>query len=420
MYKSENDNSSQRRPSKGRLVLWATSLSISVAALASLATLWLSSKPLEFVAASTAPEHVVEALKAMSTEQRDKVSKNVAQQLSKSPLDLTQILRLSALASARGDVAQSDALTLLAANRSHDDARLQANALQIELKRKNFPAALVRIDNLLKTAPQLNDDLFKTLIQFLQNGESFPAMVAKLATRPEWRAQFILTLASDKTVQAPILYALFSELRKAQSPETPDEMRSVLGRLIADKEYDKAYFMWVDSLSDVQLKKAGVVFDGGFELPIDNQYFSWNILPQTNVEARTVPRGPGSTDMVLRLDFSPGRTVYGHVTQLLRLAPGSYRLSGEAKAENLKTPNGMVWRIFCMAETKPIIASTARLVGNNQWDKFSRDFKVPEENCTEQTLRLELDAPTALDSQVEGSVSYDAITIEATEAATGG
>jgi hypothetical protein len=420
MVKTENDISTQRRQRNGRIMLWATSLPIGVAAVVSLGTLWLSAKPMEFVPAKTAPERVVDTLKAMPTAQRDAVSKNVAEQLYKSPLDLTQILRLSALASANGDVAQSEALTLLAANRSHDDGRLQANALQIELKNKNFPAALGRIDNLLKTAPELSDDLLKTLVQFVKNAESFPPMVAKLATRPEWRSQFILTLAADKSVQAPILYALFSELRKAQSAETPDEMRSVLARLISDKEYDKAYFMWVDSLSDAQLKKAGMVFDGGFELPIDNQFFSWNIIPQTNVEARAVQRGPGSTDMVLRLDFSPGRTAYGHLSQLLRLTPGNYRLSGEGKAENLKTPNGMVWRIFCMSETKPVIADTPRMVGSQQWGRFSRDFKVPEQECTEQTLRLELDAPTALDTQVEGSVSYDSITIEPLETEAGG
>lgn len=423
MYKTEaNNNQLPKRGAgkRGIYVLWSITAAILIGACWAIGIVWLDTTPMEFVPAQTAPDRIVETLKAMPVEKRNALSKAVGEQLTINPTDLTQLLRLSALASANGDQSQSEALTLLAANRSHDDARLQANALQIELKRKDFSAALNRIDTLFKTAPELTGDLLKTLIRFAQNAESFPALVTKLIEKPEWRTQFILALTADKTIDAPVLYSVFSELRKGQSGETPYEMRFVLARLLDDKQYDKAYFMWVDSLSDLQLKKAGTIFDGGFELPIDNLFFSWSIVPMPNVEARTVARAPGSTDMVLRLDFSPARTPYENVSQILRLSPGAFKLSYEAKADNLKTSNGLVWRLYCLGQTPIKIGETPRLVGSQPWGRYSIDFQIPEQDCAQQVMRLYLDAPTPLDAQVEGSASFDSFSIDPTVTETGG
>lgn len=423
MYRTDSNNinvAKKGATNRGTVALWGFSAAVLLGAGLSMFQLAVGSKNIEFLPAKTAPNKVVETLAAMPIERREALSKAVGEQLQKYPTDLTQVLRLAALASANGDAAKAEALTLLAANRSHDDARLQASALQIELKRKNFPAALNRIDNLFKTAPELTGDIIKTLITFSGSAESFPALIAKLVEKPEWRTQFIFALAADKAIEAPVLYSVFSELRKAQSGETPAEMRSVLSRLLDDKQYDKAYFMWVDSLSDLQLKKAGTIFDGGFNLPIDNLFFSWTIVPTSNVEARTVARAPGSTDMVLRLDFTPARTPYQNISQILRLAPGAFKLSYEAKADNLKTPNGVVWRLYCMGQTPIKIGETPRLVGSQQWGRYAIDFQVPEQDCAQQLLRLDLDAPTTLDAQVEGSVSFDSFSIDPAVTESGG
>jgi hypothetical protein len=423
MSNAEYENSQlQNRGRNRRGVFLTTGFTISFLAAAcfALGSVFLKAKPVEFVPANTAQEHVLETLKAIPLEKRNRLAKSVADQLQKSPLDLTHILQLAALASASGDEKQSEVLTLLAANRSHDDASLQANALQIELKHKDFTAALNRIDNLFNTAPQLYGDLLKTLVNFAQNGESFPALIKKLAEKPSWRPSFIPTLAAEKTVEASTLYAVFSELRKIQSNETPEEMHSVLDRLIKDQQFDKAYFMWVDSLTDVQLKKAGTIFDGGFDLPVDNQFFSWTIIPQANVEARTVQRGPGSTDMVYRIDFEPGRTPYAATSQVLRLPSGPFKFTGEAKSENLKTSNGLVWRVTCLGQNPKIIGESPRAIGSQPWARFSVDFLVPEEDCAQQILRLDLDAPTPLDTQVEGSASFDSFAIDPVVENSGG
>ncbi len=423
MYRTDANNNQLPKTGaahRGTAVLWGVTAAIIFTGCFAIGSAWFNAKPMEFVPPQTAPDRIVETLKAMPVEKRSAILKAVGAQLQSNPTDLTQLLRLAALTSANGDESQSEALTLLAANRSHDDARLQANALQIELKRKDFAAALNRIDTLFKTAPELTGDLLKTLIRFAQNAESFPALIAKLIEKPEWRAQFILALTADKTIDAPVLYSVFSELRKGQSGETPYEMRYVLARLLDDKQYDKAYFMWVDSLSDVQLKKAGTIFDGSFELPIDNLFFSWSIVPMPNVEARTVARAPGSIDMVLRLDFTPARTPYENVSQLLRLTPGAYKLSYEAKADNLKTSNGLVWRLYCLGQTPIKIGETPRLVGSQPWGRYGIDLQIPERDCAQQVLRLYLDAPTPLDAQVEGSASFDSFSIDPVVTETGG
>ncbi len=401
-------------------MMWLFSACVAIAGAGSAYTLLSQGKSVDLVPPKTPPDQILNVLKNLTPEQREKLNTSIQNDIRQNPLDLAPVLKLAALASTEGNQQRGDELTLQAAERSHLNPKIQLAALQLELKKNDYTASLDRIDALLKTTPEITRDLFQTMASFTGQPDSLKAIVAKLAERPTWRTSFLLTLAANQNITPQILYALFSELRHTQAPESQEELHGALQRMIQDKDYDKAYFMWVDSLGDIELRKAAAVFDGGFELPAGNQFYSWTILDSPNVETRLTPRAPSSTDMVLRVDFVPARTVYNHLSQMIRLSPGDYTLSGEQKAENLQSTNGMVWRVYCVNDSRNKIGESPRLAGTQQWSRFTTAFTVPETDCPQQTLRLDLDAPTGLDAQVSGSVSYDNLAIEPKIVESGG
>ena len=208
-------------------------------------------------------------------------------------------------------------------------------------------------------------------------------------------------------------YGVLASLRSSPSPPTAAELRQLLTKLIANRDYETAYFVWLDFLSEVDLRKAANIYDGNFELNAQNLLFGWNFEKLKNTDIRIVPRSTSSTDRMLRVEFLNTRDRFAHVWQLLRLAPGNYDFTGEMKADRLATEVGLVWRIYCLGESERPIAATHRLFTASTWAQFETFFEIPKENCPAQRLRLEVDSKAALDQLITGQVYFDNLQLRA-------
>ena len=72
---------------------------------------------------------------------------------------------------------------------------------------------------------------------------------------------------------------------------------------------------------------------------------------------------------------------------------------------------GLEWRISCAGAEIPI-AKTARVTGAvPAWTEFSVAFAVPDADCRAQQVRLALDARSASEQLVTGSIWYDKLQI---------
>lgn len=358
----------------------------------------------------TPPERVMDRLKALPEAERKALQNREREALAQNPMDLSALKNLAVLADVAGDKAQSKALTLLAGKRSLRDLPVQAAVLKINLDRQDYAAALYGLDGLIRAKPERMAELLAVVASFAETGQSMAPLVDVLAQNPPWRSA-LLAWVGEKSAQADTGYRLLSALKKNGSPVTTAELRPYLNRLIAERAYDKANFVWLDFLSDVELRKAAFVFDGEFALDLGNRYFDWTYNPLNNVDLRIVPRASGSTDRVLRVDFASGRTAFANFYQILRLSPGSYVLSGEAKAENLENEGGLVWRLYCISKENTLIAESPRNLGSVAWGAFDKSFVVPPVTCDTQQLRLELNARAVLDQQISGRAFYDNIAI---------
>jgi hypothetical protein len=358
----------------------------------------------------TAPEKADKILRDLSTAERNSFALKLKQEVQERPLNVEPIKKLAALAQTGTKSSDGNDLVMLAANRVWRDVSLQSAALQLELEQKNYAAAIYRLNIIFHTQPEKEPEVLKILAG-LTSPESLQALVDALAKEPKWRKAFLLDVSASPAVNPDTVYNLFSAMRKAGSPANQGELRSFLQRLITTGAEDKAYFVWLDSIDQESLKRAALIHDGGFDLPLTNQFFSWTAYKVPNVDARTVPRGSGSVDKVLRIDFAPARTAYNNFVQLLNLAPGSYVLTGEAKADNLVSPVGLVWRINCTSGPIGVLGETKPISGNLQWSVFETSFTVPDEGCRSQTIRIQVNAKTDLDAQISGQAQFDNLAI---------
>ncbi|MFZ0845992.1 MAG: hypothetical protein WAM62_09390, partial [Pseudolabrys sp.] len=125
------------------------------------------------------------------------------------------------------------------------------------------------------------------------------------------------------------------------------------------------------------------------------------------VDIQIVP-APGKTaGRALELEFSGTRVAPFTVGQIMLLEPGEYRLTGQVRAEGLRTQRGLRWHIFCGTPHNNTLALTDLFAKPMQWTGFSADFAVPSENCKGQWLKLEIPDRTASERQIDGQIWFE-------------
>jgi len=107
------------------------------------------------------------------------------------------------------------------------------------------------------------------------------------------------------------------------------------------------------------------------------------------VEIAVVPRAT-ATGNALQVRFLDQRApLWGQVAQLLVLAPGRYRVSGQARLHDLQNDRGLQWVLSCADNGRQLAAST-RMRGSMPWHGFAFDVRVPAQGCGAQWLSLRL------------------------------
>lgn len=359
-------------------------------------------------------EQAIAQLKVMPKGQLIILQEQQKKQLVNNPTDLNVIKNLATLADLLGDKTQLDSLSLIAASRSLRDFPSQVAALQVLLTQKDYAKALYHIDSLLRSDPDHQDQMMTLLNSFADAPDTLAPLVEILKTSPPWRGSFISYLEQN-TNRTETSYTLLSALRSQGSAISPDELRPLLARLIAEKAYERANFIWLDFLSDVELRKTSLIYDGGFDLDIGNRFFDWTYQPLANTDLRLIPKSTGNVDRILRISFSTGKIPFNNFYQVLRLQPGNYVFRGEEKSEKLETNSGLVWRFVCVSQDPQLIGSTEPLLEAASWKTFELNFIVPADNCDTQELRLANNARAELDQQISGTAYYDNLTVQAAD-----
>lgn len=309
-----------------------------------------------------------------------------------------------ALAAARNGDANAEQLAAIALQRAPRNRDLRTQQAAAALKAGDLPAAMAQIDALLRLTPSRGKTLFPALAQQAQDPRFADVLAATLARDPPWRRSFLNTLSRGGTpAGVDNLYA-----RLQQHGElSKDEIGRWLDRMLADGRWGEAFANWVGTLGP-NPGRIPPVRNGGFESEPTGLGFGWRNDPAkgvfTDIEAGT---GTGGS-RAAHLHFI-GQAAKGNLRQALLLAPGRFRLSLRARAEFLRSDQGLQWIVRC--DKGATVAMIDGLEGSFGWRSMETDFEIPAKRCPGQWLELQNPAASGSARQVSGDLWIDDIAI---------
>jgi len=332
------------------------------------------------------------------------------QALLSDPLNARALRILGQIAELSRDEPRSWQLMQASVRRSLNETLAVAWLTSKSAERRDYAAAMRYADVLLRTRPQVSNEVIPLLARLAENGEAVTGLKEMLSQNPPWRAQFFDALPNSITdARTPL--DLLMAVKHSPVPPATAELRSYLNFLIGRKFYALAYYTWLHFLPPDQISAAGFVFNGGFETVPSGLPFDWSITPGAGatVEVDTVPDEGGNHALFAR--FEDSRVEFGAVVQLIVLAPATYRLEAVYKG-TLLGQRGLKWRVTCVGGATRSIGESGMIMGmSSAWKPIEFSFAVPSSDCPAQYVRLDLDARMASEKFVSGEVWFDNLQI---------
>jgi hypothetical protein len=328
--------------------------------------------------------------------------------LMREPLNPRALRILGQLEAADKDYDNASKLMNAAAQLSLHESIAIYWSMEAAVEAKDYKTTTYYADVLLRTLPQTGKYIVPVLAKIAQDKDSKGLVEALLDKDPPWREQFFAMLPySVDDARTPL--GLLLGLRTSPMPPTTAEIAPYVRFLIARKLYDLAYYTWLQFLPVEELRGAGLLFNGSFDVVPSGLPFDWVIKPGSGVTVDIVPRPDSSGKHALLVDFAYGRVDYQSVRQLVVLAPGTYEFKGQYKGQ-LVGPRGLKWRIECASG--PTVEESPMIIGMMpNWRTIAFTFTVPATECPAQYVRLDLDARMASEQLVSGSMLFDELEI---------
>lgn len=315
---------------------------------------------------------------------------------------------LAQAADASGNHDEATRLLGIAVRLAPRDRLTRAALLDRASARDDIPQALEHLDALLRVAPALREAVLPELGKLLDREDVRVALIPRLAAGPNWRGALVPALLVNTTPAAGA-EALLAALSQAGTL-APSELEARITLLQRLGRPADARAAWLAMLAPAQRALAGpALFDGGFEVPEVTGGFAWRITPRTGVSVLPDDTAPAAGQGSLSLVFE-GRAVTGlGLEQALALAPGRYRLTGQA-ANDTRAMRPFAFEVVCAANGRPL--GTVELPNASlapAWQPFGGTVQVPADGCTGQWLRLRYLGRSLNERILSGTLRLDAL-----------
>jgi hypothetical protein len=349
----------------------------------------------------------LQSLQPKDIEEIVQYSRNV---LAREPLNRNAVEALAIAHILRRNESATEGFITSAAQLSFRNSLIQFSAVAQLLNKREFKKAIYHADGLLRARPLVDEQVFRLFAPLLGNKDFVGELTQALTGNPPWRLPFINYLL-DKGGGPRVANIVVAALLHGKFQVTDLELRNVIGRFVAVPAYDEAYFVWLNALSDQELKSAKGVFDGEFNLASRSLYFDWNFLPTSNTQIAIRQRSGNALNRNLVLEFAGETQRFAGVNQYMKLNPGRYLLTYESMSRNFVTDGGLAWRFFCMDEPREIARGPVHR-GSGPWATYSFQISVPTEKCDTQFLSLETPSTSAIDARISGQFNVDSVVLE--------
>ena len=296
-----------------------------------------------------------------------------------------------------------------AANRlAPQDPNLILARAQLALAQNRVPDA---VRDLVQLVEQYHPQVPQAALALGRLVESGHADALRVHLRPgtQW-----LSLVLGKMSEARIPLASAGPLI-AQATQTgalpPERLRELTRSLKEAGNWVDAYGVWAAQHGN----RVPVLYNAGFEQAFVADGFDWEIEEGppgrggVQVSRRRFPaRGP-----VLELQFTGRGLPQPPVRQLLFLGAGRYRLIGQYRTENLRTEQGLVWAVRCVARPAdpPVGRSEALIDSQGTWGTFAFEVEIPPSCGPVASLQLETAAAFEAAAGLRGRALFDTFTL---------
>ena len=312
------------------------------------------------------------------------------------------VLALTAIR--RGD-ADAPRLLDIALQRAPRDRDVRVQAALARVKAGDLAGAMTQLDALLRLSPERGAVLYPMLMQQAQDKAFADVLAATLARNPPWRDAFMAALARKEAPAAGV-DNIHGWLRR-HGKLSQGEITRWFDRMINDGRWGDAFARWVATLGPGPLV-IPPVRDGRFEKDPDGIGFNWRNDTVTGVFT-DIENGTGTHGSRAAHFHFIGQAARGNLRQALMLPPGHYRLALRARAEFLRSDQGLHWIVRC--ERGPAIATAGTMEGSFGWRRFEATFDVPSQDCPGQWLELRNPAVQGSAQQVSGDLWVDDVAI---------
>jgi tetratricopeptide (TPR) repeat protein len=305
-------------------------------------------------------------------------------------------------------VQRAEELADIALRRAPHELGPPAWLLGQQLERGDYARAIELFDRIWRIAPRTLDRIYPVLLAQAEKPEFADALADRLSTRPAWRAGLVGLMMIKGSHEA--IEHVFSALQRRDALDAA-ELGQWIDRLAKDGEWGEAYARWASELPLSEMRTLRSVHNGGFESEPSDIGFDWRIGKSVDVIIdRDRLEGAGGS-AALRLRFLGRRTERIPLHQWLLLAPGSYRLRFDAKAQDMRSDRGLQWIVRCLDGRSELGASDA-LTGTFDWTGGNLEFTVPATGCRVQDLSLRNAGSKGSGSIVFGTLWFDDIAID--------
>jgi hypothetical protein len=305
-----------------------------------------------------------------------------AQALRRAPLNL-DALRILALEAEKAEDDRTARELMRIGNRdSRRDLLTQLWLFGDATETRDWRGAGFHADALLRQQWQLAQTLFPVMILTLKQPPATSAFVERLGQRPGWRVPFLRSIAIADPSSAS---RVFASLRAGQAPPTEAEAAILIDQLIARDDFAGAHAEWLRSLSPAARPGADLVYNGAFQATPAPPPFNWRMASVDGGVAEFFQDTYGGASLHVQ---APAVKTAPLAEQLLMLAPGAYRLAGEARVEGAAGGARFSWRITCAGAAQSLIGQADQASGPPGWAPFVTEFMVPPGDCAAQWLRL--------------------------------
>jgi len=325
------------------------------------------------------------------------------------------LLATAALYVDAGRTDDADALMRIADRLTPVDPGVQQQLAVYWDQRGDMPASLQHLSKAMTARREYRRANYPVILQLAEDPEQRGLLEAVAPQAPDWWPDFFL-YAARRAESTDVVRYLFGLSRRAYGDAiTKDERIAYQNRLLRDGFAAEAYLAWLNTLEPAARKQLGLLFNGGFELPLSNTGFAWTVSPNKQLDIRPLRTLGTSGTASLMIRFRRFDRRFRHLSQLLFLQPGTYRLTGIARTDHLKTKGGVRWQVRCRNTDSTLLGQSNAFLGASQWGEFSFDFPVPGGDCATQDLRLVSAGTHRFELDIDGSLWFDDLRISRTQ-----